>query len=334
MTTPNQDWRRIIPGLIISAISIIIIFYFVDLRRMVDALRLADYRLVVIVYGITILWLGVRTIAWRTLLQEKATHSQVFYTLNEGYLLNNILPFRLGELGRAFLLGRKSDQQFLGVFSTIIIERTLDVALAVGLLLGTFPFVVGASWAYEAAIAAGVFVLFGICMLYLLARFQDRVLPFFEKLASRWSFLKKAAHSQIPAFFTGLAVLTDGKRFLKASFLIIISWGIAIVQYYTLLLAFFPDSKLLWAAFSLGVMALGIAVPSSPGAIGVMELSLVAALSLFGLDPSISLAAALTAHLTNYIVTGVIGIYALVQDGLTLTGLFKQVQEISPDGNQ
>jgi hypothetical protein len=62
----------------------------------------------------------------------------------------------------------------------------------------------------------------------------------------------------------------------------------------------------------------------------VLEAAMVGALSLFGLDLSTSLAAALMAHLTQYLVTGVIGIYALARDGLTLTGLYKDVRDISP----
>ena len=50
----------------------------------------------------------VRALAWQFLLQRKVTADQVVLTLNEGYFFNNILPFRMGELARAFLMGRRS----------------------------------------------------------------------------------------------------------------------------------------------------------------------------------------------------------------------------------
>ena len=137
--SPNKDWKRILPGLIVSAISLAVVFYIADIRLLVEALRLAGL--------LAVVWLGVRAIVWRTLLQEKATYKQVFSTVNEGYLLNNILPFRLGEVSRAFLLSGKAALSFWEVFSTILIERALDVAMAAGLLLSTLSFVVGASWA-------------------------------------------------------------------------------------------------------------------------------------------------------------------------------------------
>lgn len=327
----GTDWRKILPGLIISALALVVLLYLVDIRQMVEALRLADYRLVVLVFLITLLWLGVRTAVWRTLLQEQATPGQVFLTINEGYLLNNLLPFRLGEVGRAFLLSRKANLEFMRVFSTIFIERALDVAMAAGLLLSTLSFVVGASWARQAAIAAGSLVFTGLGVLYLLARNQDWALAQFEKLTARWPRLEKTGKVQLAAFTAGLAPLKDSRRFLRAVAWVTLNWLVAIVQFYVLLLAFFPDAQPLWAAFCLGVLALGIAVPSSPGAVGVHELAMVGALSVFGLDPSTSLAAALTAHLTNYLITGIIGAYALASDGLTLTGVYKDVRQISSD---
>ena len=59
--------------------------------------------------------------------------------------------------------------------------------------------------------------------------------------------------------------------------------------------------------------------------------SLVGALSVFGLDPSVALAFALTAHLIHYFTTGVIGAYALVKDGESLTGLYRRVRERTTD---
>jgi uncharacterized protein (TIRG00374 family) len=312
----------------ISIISLAVVFYLVDLHKLADALRLADYRIVVIAFMLSLLWLAVRGRVWRVLLQDKATLNQTFLTINEGYLLNNILPFRLGEVARAFLLGRKASLEFWGVFSTIIIERTMDLAMAAGVLLSTLPFVIGASWARQAALVAVGIVCLGLGALYLMARYRDGVTRQIEKLTVRWSLLQKLASRHLPAFLSGLAVLTDGRLFLRAILWMLLNWVIAVGQYYAFMWAFFPHAKLLWAAFCLGVVSLGIAAPSSPGAIGVLELSTVGALSLFDLDTSTALALALTTHLANYLITGVLGAYALARDGETLTGLFQRLRRL------
>jgi uncharacterized protein (TIRG00374 family) len=313
---------------VVSAICLVVVFYFIDPKQLLQALQLADYRLVVLAFLISIGWLLVRGMVWRTLLQNKASYNQVFFTVTEGYLLNNLLPFRLGEVARALLLSQKAGLDFWGVLSTIVIERILDLGMAAGLLLITLPFVVGASWAAEAAIGAGSLVLVGFAVLYLLARYRAWALRQYEKLGKHWPILLRIGGGRITAFLAGLSVLTDGALFLKAIAWSITNWLVAIAQYYILMLAFFPDAKLLWAAFALGVAALGIAAPSSPGALGVLELSIVGALALFGLNSSTALAYAITSHVFNYLSNGLLGSYALARDGESLTGLYQRVRRI------
>jgi uncharacterized protein (TIRG00374 family) len=331
----RQDWRKIVPGVIISALALVAIFYLVDLRRLVDALLLADYRFIILLLAITVLWVLVRSIAWRTLLQERAPLGMVFLTLNEGYILNNILPLRLGEVGRALLLSRKARLGFLQVFSTVLIERALDVALAAGVLLGSLPFVVGGGFGWQLAALAGSLVIIGLFMLHLLARNQHWANTQYERWSQRVPFLGKLLKpAQLNALFEGLVVLVDGRRFLMVMMWMLLNWGIAIIQFYVLMRAFYPQAELVWATLTLGVMAFGVAVPSSPGAVGVLELSIIGALSVFGVDPSTALATALTAHLTNYLVTGLIGAYAFLRDGLSLTGVFRDVRNISPSSTE
>jgi len=331
----RQDWRKIVPGVIVSALSLVVIFYLVDLRRLLDALLLADYRFIILLLAVTLLWIVVRSIAWRTLLQERAPLGMVFLTLNEGYLLNNILPLRLGEIGRALLLSRKAHLGFLQVFSTVLIERAMDVALAAGVLLSSLPFVMGGGFAWQVAGLAGVFVLVGLLLLHLLARNQSWANLQYEHWSQRLPAMRKLLKpGQLEALFEGLVVLVDGRRFLRVLLLMILNWGIAILQFYILLRAFFPQAELVWAMLTLGVMAMGVAVPSSPGAVGVLEISIMGALSVFGVDASTALAAALTAHLTNYLVTGLIGAYAFLKDGLSLTGVFRDVRKISPSSTE
>lgn len=319
-------WRRLLPGIVISLISLVIVFYFIDLDRFIAAIRLADYRFILLLLFVCVIWLLVRALVWRTLLREQATYKQVFLTVNEGYLLNNFLPFRLGEVGRAYLLSRKANLGFLQVLSSILIERLMDVGFAVAIFLAALTFVVKTGFEVQAAIITGVIVVAGLVLLFLLARNRDWALSQFDRLQKCLPVIQKFLKpQQLLAFFSGLEALTEPRRFLLTIALMALNWGVALLQFYVLLRAFFPQAELLWAAFVLGVMSLGIAAPSSPGAIGVMEIAIVGALSAFRLDPSTSLAAALAAHFTNYLITGVIGLNALAQDGLTLTGLYRDV---------
>lgn len=320
------DWRRILLGVVISLASLGIIFYFVDIQRFIQTIRLADYRLLCLGIGITILWLIIRGVVWRTLMQDKVPYKPVFWTLNEGYLLNNILPFRLGEVGRAFLLSAKTVLNFWEVLSSIVIERSLDLAIAVGLLFITLPFVVGASWASQAAIGVGVFILLLFIGLYFLAQYRVWAINLFHKMGTRWPFLLRMGGTAVPNFLNGLAVLTNTGRFLRAIGWMILNWTMTIVQFYVVMSAFFAAPEMIWAAFSVAVAALGIAAPSSPGAVGVLEISIVGSLALFNIDPAISLAFALTLHIIQYLVIGILGVYAFFKDGISLFELYRRAR--------
>lgn len=325
----KSDLKRLAPGLVISVISLVVVLYLAKPGRLYQALRLADYRLVLLAVALGLLWLVVRAQAWRTLLRNQAGYSQVFFTVNEGYLLNNVLPFRLGEIARAFLLSLKTNLSFWQIIPTIIVERILDLAFAAGMLLFTLPYVVGASWARQAALGSAAVVLAGLLALFLLARNRRWALAQYEKLGQRWPAIQKFGGHSVESLFNGLAILTDGRLFLWAVFWILLNWLIALFQYYLILRAFIPEGQWLWAAFTLSAAALGVAAPSSPGAVGVYELVVVGALALFGIPAAMALAFALTAHLSQYLLVGVLGAIGLARDGQSLIGLYDRVRRIS-----
>jgi uncharacterized protein (TIRG00374 family) len=326
--TPRQDWRRLLPGLLISAAALGIVLYLAKPGRMIAALRMADYRLVVGGGLITLVWLLVRGMAWRTLLQDKVSLRQTFFTLNEGYLLNNFLPLRLGEVGRAYLLGQKSSLGFWRVLSSILLERGLDVLLTVALLLGALPFVTGVTSARGAALGVGGVVLAAMVVLFIVARFPNQFLRLYERLTSRVGFLSRLGKQVLPNFFSGLQVLTEPKRFLQAGGWFLLNLAIAIAQYYVIMLAFFPHARPLWAIFCLAVSALGLALPSSPGGIGVFEGAVMGALAVFKLDPGNALAYAFTLHFWNYAINGLLGSYALARDGESILHLYDRVRRV------
>ncbi len=332
ISSAKNNWIRILPGLVISLAALAVVFSLIDLRKFGQAVLKADLRYLLLAFLSALAWLVVRGFFWRTLLQYKASYYDSFITVNEGYLLNDILPFRLGEVGRAFLLGRKAGIDFWQVIPSILIERAIDLAVAVGIFLCTLPFVIGVTWAKQAAIITGGVVLVGLVAIYILARNRQKVLDWIEKTGERLPLVKRLAGRRVVAFFDGLAIITDGRLFLRALGWEALNWAVSVVEYYLFLRAFFPAPSLLWVFFALGVGALGIAAPSSPGAIGVFEAALVGALFVFGVDASPATAFAITIHITNYIFAGLIGGYGLYKDGESLSSLYTRLGKMKSQG--
>ena len=296
---------------------------------MKDAFEGAEYWYLIPVVVLYTTALGIRGLAWRAILNDEPPFKRVFLILNAGYLLNNILPFRLGEIGRAFLLGRKG-LGFWRVFTTILIERAFDMALVAGMVLGTLPFVWGSARAQQLAFMVVVVILSGMVTLHFLARYQSQALALFEKLGSRWPRLLRMGGDRVDSFFAGLVALKDVGRFLKVLSLMLVNWFLAVVAQFLLLRAFVPSSHFLWALFGQGIVALGVAVPSSPAYVGVLEAAWVSALSLVGVPPAEALAYAFASHILNITVTGLIGGYALLREGLSLSRLYSRIRNQRP----
>ncbi len=128
-------------------------------------------------------------------------------------------------------------------------------------------------------------------------------------------------------------MLTDVRVFAQFLFWMTLNWGMAILNYYLIIRAFFPQAQLTWGMFGLGAAAFAGAVPSLPGAVGTFEGALGGALTLLSGDQSTSLAAALTSHFFNYLTSIVLGGYGLSREGQTLSGVYQQLIKFRSKGD-
>jgi uncharacterized protein (TIRG00374 family) len=211
------------------------------------------------------------------------------------------------------------------ILPTIVIERAMDLGFSAVILLAALPFVVQVEGAEQIGIIVGVIVLIGFLLLYILARNNQWALDLFHNLSARWPALQRFGGDFLESFFAGLSVLTDGWLFVRFLFWMSVNWAIAIVSYYLIIRAFFPQAQLVWGMFGLGAAAFGGAVPSLPGAVGTFEGAFGGAITLLTGDESTALAVALTGRLYNYINSGVIGGIGLMREGQTLSGIYQQL---------
>lgn len=328
MTESRNNFKRILPGALVSLALIAAIFYFVDFQTLLNSIRAADYRLLAGSAVLSFVWMAVRAKVWQTLLRDKPNYVDVLFAASEGYLLNNFLPFRLGEFGRAFLLSRKSGMAFSEILPTIVIERVVDLVFSASLLLIGLTYVSDAQGSAQIGYIIGAVMIVGLVMMYVLARNRQWALDVFHKLSGRWTSLQKFGGRFLESFLTGLGVLTDGWLFLRFLFWMTLNWFVALVAYYLITLAFFPQAEFNWLFFVLGAAAFGGAIPALPGGVGTFEGAVSAALFLFTGDQSTSLAVALTARLYNYLNSGILGGIGLAREGQTLSGIYQQLMNL------
>jgi uncharacterized protein (TIRG00374 family) len=125
-----------------------------------------------------------------------------------------------------------------------------------------------------------------------------------------------------------LEVLTRIDKFLLSVFFILMSWFFGAVEIHLLIAGFGISAPWWWTGFALGVVSLGIALPSAPASLGVYEAAMVGALAILGVPASQALAIAIIAHVIHIISTGIIGGIALFRDGETLSGIYQRLKTV------
>jgi uncharacterized protein (TIRG00374 family) len=323
-----KDVKRWLPGALVSIAIVAAILYFVDFQTMWNSIREADYRLLAGSVVLSFAWIANRAKVWQTLLRNKPKYKEVLFAAGEGYLLNAFLPFRLGEIGRAFLLSRKSDMTFSEILPTIVIERVVDLVFSAAFLIIGLTYVSDTQGSEKIGYIVGGIMIFGIVMMYVLARNRQWALDVFHKFSKRWPAVQKLGGSFLESFLDGLGVLTDGWLFLRFMFWMTLNYFVALMAYYLMTLAFFPQAQLNWIFLVLGAAAFGGAIPALPGGIGTLEGAVSGALFLFTKDQSTSLAVALTVRMYNYFNSGVIGGIGLMREGQTLSGIYQQLMSL------
>lgn len=319
-----------LPGLLLSAVAIFLLIRYSNWQEVQEVFSQMDLKWFAAAVIFYFLGLGLRSLSWMTLLQNRTSYRRVFFTLNEGYLLNNIFPFRLGEIGRVVILSQAAGISGFFVLSTIILERAYDLAVAAGLLLATLPFVFGLETGQTIANLVMVFVVLALVSLFLLARYRKLIIKKLTAYSETRPFFHERVLPRIESLLDGLGALSQLDQFLLSVFYILLAWFFGSIEIYLLTVSVGMGAEIWWIGFVVGVISLGIALPSAPAGLGIYEVAMIGAFNLLGVSSSQGLAVALIAHFLHISITGLIGAYAILRDGETLTGIYLRLRNFRP----
>lgn len=318
----KKFWRWI-PGIVISGIALFILSRFIDIDELYKAI--GQYSVVNIIFVIILIFLplGLRALAWKSLLQE-ISFKDSFLMINEGYFLNNLIP-RSGEVARIFLAKRVSGISAFHSAAAIIFERGMDVVVAAGLFLSTIPFVVDLGWMRSLAIALMVLFCGIIIGMMLIALNAEKIEKWLLKRSYRFQFIEKSIKPVLIKGIQGLTALAKPKSLVVAIFWILGAWIFWIALLFYALRIIEPSAPFWWAIFAEGVLALGIALPSAPASLGVYEGTMVVALTVLGIDKNQALSTAIILHSLQILITSVIGIIGLSIHGFSLAEIINKI---------
>jgi uncharacterized protein (TIRG00374 family) len=316
----------------ISLLFLYLAFRQTDLRQLWTHLSHAAYGYLIPASLLTIFALWVRAFRWGLLMHpmKRIGAGTLFSATAIGFMCNNVLPMRLGELVRAYVIGRSAGIRASGAFATIVVERLFDLFTMIGifgalLVVDPFPnrpFKVGALLAFS----------LGLLALALLILFHLRPVPF-EKLLSRIlpGLIRQRVLGLLRSFGSGLEIFRDAWRLLAVALLTLLMWFLITI----VIQICFASARLETGGVALPptaslvvlvVVAIGVMVPSGPGFVGTLQAAAVLGLAIVGYhDRDRALSFSILYHATQWFPVVLVGLIYLVRENLSLA----QVQSLS-----
>lgn len=280
--------------------------------------------------GIYFVGVWLRAWRWKLLMSPFALVStgRLFRIILIGFAVNNVLPLRLGELVRTFLLRRSDGIPIASTLATVLIERLLDVFALCGLMtlvlvLAPSQGITLSGWVLAAAGTGATIAAVGAVGLVIVAMtprsLLERLFTFGVGLAGRvHPKLGRLAESIVD----GLRILEDGRSVLQIVPLSVLCW-IAELGLYAFL-AQSLDLNAGWLGLVAGMVIANLVtvLPSPPGYVGTFDLFLTLTLTgSFGVDDTKAVAYTAVTHAALLVPVVIAGLALLTREDLSLKGL-------------
>lgn len=315
-------------GIIISIVFLYLFFRKVDFYELWRSLKGVNYFYIIPIIMLMPVMFFVRAERWRCLLIpiRNIGIPSLFSATVIGFAANNILPARIGEIVRAYVIGRKENISKSSALATIIVERFFDglmVILFILLIIAFPPFkeveiierLKGA-----ALLLSGIFIGGVVAMIFL--KYNTTVALewagfLFSPLPHRFS---ERLLGILKSFAEGLGVIGKGGYIFLIFIYSIIIWFLAVLVAYILLPAFSLKGLPIMAAIFIQVaIAFGVAVPSAPGYVGTFHFACATGLGLLGVDSYTARSFAIVMWAVSIIPVTVLGLFFLWRGNLSLS---------------
>ncbi len=320
-----KRWRNLALGFAFS-----LLFLWLALRDLdwTDAGRMLASARWGVVLPAGMIWtagLVARAVRWRILLGQRIGLRHTFHVLNIGFLINNTLPFRVGDITRAYLVSRaETGLSGWTALSTIITERIIDMLAVVVMLVIVLPVLAIDRAAVSGGLLMGGGAIIGFAILLILAHTPDRAHRLLDRVQRRLPLLDRLPLEELLArVLVGLRPLTSWRTLGATILWTALAWALSAAGSWILALAFpdLPQTAEMRAALTLSVVAasFSIIIPFTLASVGPFEAAAIFALLTAGIAQEAAAAYAIVWHagvIATYALWGIIGILAL---GLSLS---------------
>lgn len=326
--------KHSIPWLI-TAVALYFAFKGIDWDAFFNHLKQASGTWLLGAVLLTIASYAIRAYRWLWLFPKKVpTYLDAYKILILGFLMNNVLPARAGELVRAHFGAKISGEKRTLVLATVASERLAD-GLTISLMFVIFAISIGDAGLSKnflyVAFAFGIATLGVITVLAL----REPIFKIISKLVGKFD--SKASQytlSRMQLFIEGLSPLCSLSRVPYITVLSAITWSVELGVFYFVSEAYGSPLTLSQCVLFLVAVNFSSLIPAAPGGIGVIEAITKAVLVSLGMDNEHALSLVITQHVIQYVCIGIPGAIILITLKQSLSDLQHEAESSLSDTDQ
>jgi len=312
----------------LSVLGLYYAFNKVDVSQLWFYLKTANTFYIVLSILLIIFSVAIRAERWQLLLEpfQKISFRPLFSSTMIGYFGNAVMPFRFGELLRAYSISTTRKIDVSAAFGTILLERLLDM---LGLVFTMFIF----SWFYpfehggkNAMIIVGVSSISLFCFILWLGIKQSGFFLNVKKLSFLKATLIQRLFTIMNKIVDGITSIKDTKHIGQIIIHTIFIWVVYFFATYSVILA--TNISINWVGVGVILVStsLALAIPAAPGGIGTYHAAAIYILtSYFFIDRVESQAFAVILHAVGFLPLMLIGFIFFIKSSLHFKDVSKQV---------
>ena len=322
---------RLWAGIGISLFFLVLLFRKIDFHRLGALLSTADYRYLLLAIVFTFVSYFMRAVRWKYILivEKDIALSALYPPTIIGYMANNLLPARLGELVRAYTLASKEQLTTPTVIASLVIDRLCD-GFSVMLILVATLFTLDLPPAMreaESTVRAGGLVMFLayaaiVLFLFLLKRYTTRTLLVLGRLLK--PFPASWAERLIPVlgnFIGGIQLSSRSRHLMMISLSSLVIWFFCIIPIDMVLRSFGISLPFAGSMFIMVLLVFAVMVPASPGYVGTYHYACYKGLSAFQIGEEQAMGIAIVIHAVGFFPVILAGFYHLWREKLSFSDM-------------
>lgn len=327
----RKHWAKALLGLLVTAAALWWALRGENLGEIWTHIRHGDMWLLALAVAVATSGFLIRAMRWKLLLAPVKPDTRLrtrFAAVAIGFMGNNVLPLRAGELLRPYALSRMEPVSMSAAFGSLVVERFLDsVVLVLLLVLPLFTHGFPSAGVLSSGVGALVlrgtltFVTVFLVVIFAMALWPQGFLRLAEGVASRVlpRALARRSVDALTAFLDAVALLRSPRLLVLALVWSVGLWLFQGLSYWVGMMAFGIHTGVVSAWFTQSVVAFGVAAPSAPGFVGTFHAAAKFALTdVYAVDPTKALAFAFGFWAGGWFPITLIGLYYAWRLGLSL----------------